>query len=128
MKTKSKRFLNLATLCLVLLGTALLMGRPVKAEVSGVSSTSQTSGFEKARERGESDGYKLGLSGGDLVPGKIQVPDDIEPGNGDDYKDAYEGGYEQGRRAADPVGTFLQDVWGFLTYAFNSIFGFNQNT
>ncbi|HGK8167298.1 TPA: hypothetical protein ACJ7EN_000588 [Streptococcus pyogenes] len=31
MKTRSKRFLNLATLCLALLGTALLMGRPVKA-------------------------------------------------------------------------------------------------
>ncbi|SUO45749.1 hypothetical membrane associated protein [Streptococcus pyogenes] len=30
MKTKSKRFLNLATLCLALLGTALLMGRPRK--------------------------------------------------------------------------------------------------
>ncbi|HER1920635.1 TPA: hypothetical protein VKO32_000608 [Streptococcus pyogenes NGAS346] len=33
MKTKSKRFLNLATLCLALLGTTLLMTRPVKAEV-----------------------------------------------------------------------------------------------
>ncbi|ACI60683.1 hypothetical protein JavanS529_0001 [Streptococcus satellite phage Javan529] len=32
MKTKSKRFLNLATLCLALLGTTLLMGHPVKAE------------------------------------------------------------------------------------------------
>ncbi|HEP6115140.1 TPA: hypothetical protein VLM34_000740 [Streptococcus pyogenes] len=31
MKTKSKRFLNLATLCLALLGTTLLMGQPVKA-------------------------------------------------------------------------------------------------
>lgn len=38
MKTKkSKRFLNLATLCLALLGTTLLMGRPVKAEGSVVS-------------------------------------------------------------------------------------------
>ncbi|HEQ5503775.1 TPA: hypothetical protein VHD08_001800, partial [Streptococcus pyogenes] len=33
MKTKSKRFLNLATLCLALLGTTLLMEQPVKAEV-----------------------------------------------------------------------------------------------
>ncbi|HEQ8384490.1 TPA: hypothetical protein ACQM9F_000427 [Streptococcus pyogenes] len=33
MKTKSKRFLNLATLCLALLGTTLLMAHPVKAEV-----------------------------------------------------------------------------------------------
>ncbi|HGH9922698.1 TPA: hypothetical protein ACJPGS_001000 [Streptococcus pyogenes] len=32
MKTKSKRFLNLATLYLALLGTTLLMGRPVNAD------------------------------------------------------------------------------------------------
>ncbi|VHM38841.1 hypothetical protein [Streptococcus pyogenes] len=32
MKTRSKRFLNLATLCLALLGTTLLMAQPVKAE------------------------------------------------------------------------------------------------
>ncbi|HER7749287.1 TPA: hypothetical protein VO477_000604 [Streptococcus pyogenes] len=32
MKTRSKRFLNLATLCLALLGITLLMARPVKAE------------------------------------------------------------------------------------------------
>ncbi|HFN2786403.1 TPA: hypothetical protein ACHDB9_000240 [Streptococcus pyogenes] len=39
MKTKSKRFLNLATLCLALLGTTLLMARPVKAEVIPVTET-----------------------------------------------------------------------------------------
>ncbi|HEQ9157568.1 TPA: hypothetical protein VIE79_000661 [Streptococcus pyogenes] len=44
MKTKkSKRFLNLATLCLALLGTTLLMGRPVKAEGSVVSDNSSGS-------------------------------------------------------------------------------------
>ncbi|VHD33555.1 Uncharacterised protein [Streptococcus pyogenes] len=32
MKTKSKRFLNLATLCLALLSTTLLTTQPVKAE------------------------------------------------------------------------------------------------
>ncbi|VGV91824.1 hypothetical protein [Streptococcus pyogenes] len=32
MKTRSKRFLNLATLCLALLGTTLLTTQPVKAE------------------------------------------------------------------------------------------------
>ncbi|MEY1913124.1 hypothetical protein AB7826_03220 [Streptococcus pyogenes] len=48
MKTKSKRFLNLATLCLALLGTTLLMGRPVKAEVvSRDNSTEQTEYNEK---------------------------------------------------------------------------------
>ncbi|VGV37246.1 hypothetical protein [Streptococcus pyogenes] len=125
MKTKSKRFLKLATLCLALLSTILLMTQPVKAEISRVS---PTSGFDEARKRGESDGYQFGFNGGDLDLDKIQVPDDIEFENKGDYKDAYEGGYERGRRDANPVGTFLQDVWSFLTYAFHSIFGFNQNT
>ncbi|HHK0193656.1 TPA: hypothetical protein ACQN8E_000135 [Streptococcus pyogenes] len=120
MKTKSKRFLKLATLCLALLGTTLLMGRPVKAEVSKVS---PTSGFDKAREKGDSDGYQFGLSGGDFDPEKIEVPDDIETEYGPDYKDAYEGGYERGRRAADPVETFLEDVWNFLKFVFGSWFG-----
>ncbi|HFF7428298.1 TPA: hypothetical protein ACGEI3_000538 [Streptococcus pyogenes] len=126
MKTKkSKRFLKLATLCLALLSTILLMTQPVKAEISRVS---PISGFDKAREKGDSDGYEFGLSGGDFNPDNIKVPNDIESGYGPDYKDAYEGGYERGRRAADPVGTFLQDVWSFLTYTFNSIFGLDQNT
>ncbi|HFX5461455.1 TPA: hypothetical protein ACIE0U_000472 [Streptococcus pyogenes] len=123
MKTKSKRFLNLATLCLALLGTTLLMGRPVKAEISKVSPTSQASGFDKAREKGDSDGYQFGLSGGDFDSEKIEVPDDIESEYRPDYKDAYEGGYERGRRAANPVETLLEDIWNFLKFAFNSLFG-----
>ncbi|HES4240269.1 TPA: hypothetical protein VON29_001545 [Streptococcus pyogenes] len=123
MKTKSKRFLKLATLCLALLSTTLLMTQPVKAEASKVS---PTSGFDKARERGDSDGYQSGLTGGDFDPNdpdSIKVPSDIESGYGPDYKDAYEGGYERGRRDANPVGTFLEDVWSFLKFAFNSLFG-----
>lgn len=42
---------------------------------------------------------------------------------GPDYKDAYEGGYERGRRAANPVETLLEDIWNFLKFAFNSLFG-----
>ncbi|HFP6020988.1 TPA: hypothetical protein ACHJEL_000846 [Streptococcus pyogenes] len=41
MKTKSKRFLNLATLCLALLGTTLLMGEPVKAEATRILNVQQ---------------------------------------------------------------------------------------
>ncbi|HGN5146060.1 TPA: hypothetical protein ACKSNQ_000501 [Streptococcus pyogenes] len=41
MKTKSKRFLNLATLCLALLGTTLLMGRPVNAEIVATEGVQQ---------------------------------------------------------------------------------------
>ncbi|HER4531690.1 TPA: hypothetical protein VKN04_000084 [Streptococcus pyogenes NGAS751] len=37
MKTRSKRFVNLATLCLALLGTTLLTTQPVKADGGGVS-------------------------------------------------------------------------------------------
>ncbi|VGS38794.1 hypothetical membrane associated protein [Streptococcus pyogenes] len=154
MKTKSKRFLNLATLCLALLGTTLLMAHPVKAEgvaIERVQQTDENTGDsdikreymnrygltdlteqdEQDRFRGYLDGYNDGLKGSNRSErSDIQVPDDLkDKGNrGTDYLDGYEGGYEQGRRAADPVGTFLQDVWGFLTYAFNSIFGFNQNT
>ncbi|MGS7227693.1 hypothetical protein ACEN46_00975 [Streptococcus pyogenes] len=53
MKTKSKRFLNLATLCLALLGTTLLMGRPVNADTvkqgegSDKSKVQQQSPYEK---------------------------------------------------------------------------------
>ncbi|HGM9000959.1 TPA: hypothetical protein ACKQOX_000459 [Streptococcus pyogenes] len=53
MKTKSKRFLNLATLCLALLGTTLLMARPVKAEVSrseGAERTEQQNLFRGPQE------------------------------------------------------------------------------
>ncbi|HGK8122455.1 TPA: hypothetical protein ACJ7B5_001070, partial [Streptococcus pyogenes] len=52
MKTKSKRFLNLATLCLALLGTTLLMTRPVKAEVVLAEGTQRTA------ENAEDDNIK----------------------------------------------------------------------
>ncbi|HFH9685097.1 TPA: hypothetical protein ACGOGQ_001759, partial [Streptococcus pyogenes] len=69
MKTKSKRFLNLATLCLALLGTTLLMGQPVKAEVGEGSDKSKVqqkqipyekSPYEKGVTDGHDAGYKLG--------------------------------------------------------------------
>ncbi|VGT85493.1 hypothetical membrane associated protein [Streptococcus pyogenes] len=61
MKTKSKRFLNLATLCLTLLGTTLLTTQPVKAEgvqyslESGVStdSSEQSSSTGQTGENAE---------------------------------------------------------------------------
>ncbi|HES0502654.1 TPA: hypothetical protein ACJPTD_001244 [Streptococcus pyogenes] len=89
MKTKSKRFLNLATLCLALLGTTLLMGEPVKADggdksLVGVSENGSTDGrlpssehrvdesseseeikkeaeaYQKGRDAGEEAGYRDG--------------------------------------------------------------------
>ncbi|HGK8339529.1 TPA: hypothetical protein ACJ7E6_000462 [Streptococcus pyogenes] len=66
MKTKSKRFLNLATLCLALLGTTLLMGRPVNADTvkqgegSDKSKVQQQSPYEKGVQDGHNAGYELG--------------------------------------------------------------------
>ncbi|ESU87614.1 hypothetical protein HMPREF1241_0472 [Streptococcus pyogenes GA03799] len=142
MKTKSKRFLNLATLCLALLGTALLMGRPVKAEVEGQSiSTEQTEmkrrymdktgigeqeleqKHGKDRFQGYLDGYKKGLEEPNVPKwSDIEVPD----GREDDYRDGYEQGFVEGRHEAYPVTAFLEDLWGFLTNVFGGWFGENQ--
>ncbi|HER5313414.1 TPA: hypothetical protein ACVFCV_001283 [Streptococcus pyogenes] len=52
MKTKSKRFLKLATLCLALLSTTLLVTQPVKAEVVLTqSSAGGSNGSEKNSEQ-----------------------------------------------------------------------------
>ncbi|HEP1518130.1 TPA: hypothetical protein VB513_001415, partial [Streptococcus pyogenes] len=66
MKTKSKRFLNLATLCLALLGTTLLMARPVKAE-EPKGERDRVEDQEKKMnpyQRGLSDGQKPGYERG----------------------------------------------------------------
>ncbi|HER6416902.1 TPA: hypothetical protein VLO78_000473 [Streptococcus pyogenes] len=86
MKTKSKRFLNLATLCLALLGTTLLMGRPVKAE--GVANGT-------LRNNEERDSIKK------------QYAENWEQGDLKDpyYKgrlDGYVNGYEEGKKLNAP--------------------------
>ncbi|HEP1548691.1 TPA: hypothetical protein VB530_001655 [Streptococcus pyogenes] len=149
MKTKSKRFLNLATLCLALLGTTLLMGRPVKAEGVAIERVQQTDENtedikreymtrhgtdlteqdEQDRFRGYLDGYNDGLKGSNRSErNDIQVPDDLkDKGNRDsDYRDGYEGGFEEGRRKNYPVQAFLEEVWDFLTGLFYNWFGENQ--
>ncbi|HEQ9697594.1 TPA: hypothetical protein VIQ89_000266, partial [Streptococcus pyogenes] len=110
MKTKSKRFLNLATLCLALLGTALLMGQPVKAEgmtpvVPTVSGNSEGEGPEKYWwHRGYNDGYKEGEKSetreGLDRNAFSKYPQDITQDTLDriEYLDGYEGGYEAGWR------------------------------
>ncbi|HES9188723.1 hypothetical protein [Streptococcus pyogenes] len=109
MKTKSKRFLNLATLCLALLGTTLLMARPVKAEVVKTDA-STISGSGEGEEsdkywwnRGHTDGYKEGEKSEirkDLdrktfsnFPEGLK-DDDYE--NRGEYMDGYETGYSEG--------------------------------
>ncbi|VHC89489.1 hypothetical protein [Streptococcus pyogenes] len=133
MKTKSKRFLNLATLCLALLGTTLLMAHPVKAEV--IQKGEYMAQFGKydpanypsnleARYKGYSEGYGKGFNGDDMPERlNMQVPEDVQSsGDSDDYRDGYEEGYGQGRHEGYPVVAFLEDVlksvWGFLTGIF----------
>ncbi|VGR10589.1 hypothetical membrane associated protein [Streptococcus pyogenes] len=156
MKTKSKRFLKLATLCLALLGTTLLTTQPVKAEVvltqspasdsheleknseqqkdiikkryidqTGISSEDLEQQHEKNRFEGYFHGYNDGLSGLERPKrDNIEVPSDCSDGHGDvEYKDGYEGGFEEGRRENYPVQAFLEQVWGFLTSIFHDWFG-----
>ncbi|EMO8655615.1 TPA: hypothetical protein ACKTEE_001625 [Streptococcus pyogenes] len=145
MKTKSKRFLNLATLCLALLGTTLLMAHPVKAEVARQSveqevtqqrnrvtdTTGGTDGDESHKQwnRGYDKGYEEGLSGSDRIErDDIDVPEDIASQYRDDYKDGYEGGFEDGRRKAKPIETFLEEVWEFFASIFKGWFGSDDNS
>ncbi|HGH8634376.1 hypothetical protein [Streptococcus pyogenes] len=159
MKTRSKRFLNLATLCLALLGTALLTTQPVKAEVVLTQSSAEGShdseknseqkdiikkhymgqmGIEpdeleqpdsKSRFEGYFQGYNDGLSGSDRSErDNIVVPRGIDPRYGDEYKDGYQGGFEEGRHEAYPVTAFLEDLWGFLTNVFGGWFGSNNSS
>ncbi|HER2321060.1 TPA: hypothetical protein ACISRQ_000498 [Streptococcus pyogenes] len=123
MKTKSKRFLNLATLCLALLGTTLLMARPVKAEVTAVTTEGvqrQTAENEDtidedtirkeymaffglsdsdsldgdARYKGYVDGYRKGFSGENRTD-RSAIEDPYYTALS--YEDGeYRDGYEQG--------------------------------
>ncbi|HEQ8484823.1 TPA: hypothetical protein VH928_000964 [Streptococcus pyogenes] len=65
MKTRSKRFLSLATLCLALplLGTTLLTTQPVKAaEISGSHSGKRVT--SRRQFKTYQDGYKVGCEEG----------------------------------------------------------------
>ncbi|VHA85014.1 hypothetical protein [Streptococcus pyogenes] len=124
MKTKSKRFLNLATLCLALLGTTLLMARPVKASEtygedvelrdSGEISTQDSDIRERylknvgmseedlkkdshKYDRGRLDGYVQGYKDGQKST--LRTPENSSPYDGPeegDYKTGYNDGYGSG--------------------------------
>ncbi|HEP2269050.1 hypothetical protein ACF0L7_00425 [Streptococcus pyogenes] len=98
MKTKkSKRFLNLATLCLALLGTTLLMGQPVKAEVTWTRNEGSSELTNQAEQQGGTSGRhnsfgsssENGESWGESV-------DSYDKGRADGYKDGYERGQQDG--------------------------------
>ncbi|HEP1474454.1 Uncharacterised protein [Streptococcus pyogenes] len=143
MKTKSKRFLNLATLCLALLSTTLLTTQPVKAEIAlaeGESTSHQTAqpisqsklflgsesgenstyGHDVWRGLGHSDGYEKGKESDSPDIGDIDVPNYVS--DKEAYKEGYQEGFEEGRREARPIETVLETVWQFLTDIFTDIF------
>ncbi|HHZ1260592.1 TPA: hypothetical protein ACWABO_000087 [Streptococcus pyogenes] len=94
MKTKSKRFSNLATLCLALLGTTLLTTQPVKAEgVPASSDSGEQLGSpaltENQRERKLIEEQYFGK-----WAGKEDLHDPYYKGK----LDGYIAGYEDGRK------------------------------
>ncbi|HEP1451971.1 TPA: hypothetical protein VB456_000578 [Streptococcus pyogenes] len=140
MKTKSKRFLNLATLCLALLGTTLLMEQPVKAEAirtdgqtehisqstdgqstDGQSTDGQTEHISQSTD-GQKDrdaGYKDGLRDGRRDAQTLSEPREPDQDQGDfkslDYCDGYFIGYYRGwDEVRYPVQTFLKDIFDWV--------------
>ncbi|HHK0053390.1 TPA: hypothetical protein ACQMHT_001508 [Streptococcus pyogenes] len=151
MKTKkSKRFyenkkiktlFKPRTLCLALLGTTLLMGRPVKAEeVSpniGVEGTSQYYGemqgeydeeaelSSKDREFGRQNGQKDGKEGKNgfgptINRDDIQVPEKVK--HQDEYQDGYEQGYREGWQQEHPLLGVVFDVFDLIWGAVGGFF------
>ncbi|HEP1684559.1 TPA: hypothetical protein ACQNPB_001753 [Streptococcus pyogenes] len=138
MKTKSKRFLKLATLCLALLSTTLLMTQPVSAggnneypQTSDVSSSGRSGHSSTINEEGDlygqsyDEGFEKGYEEGQRSDTSNVNRDSIKvPGHLDDtgYRDGFEGGYGAGWRNTHPVEAFLGEVWGFLTSIFKGWF------
>ncbi|VGU80776.1 Uncharacterised protein [Streptococcus pyogenes] len=142
MKTKSKRFLNLATLCLALLGTTLLMGRPVKAEGVPIRQGQEMVGsgnYDQETQEGGSEGqdsdelsgfsgtesqvagYKAGYD--DAINDKPQTPRDQlkAPSNLDesDYKDGYGIGYNYGWEKNHPIEVAVMNFFNWVLSFFN---------
>ncbi|VHE73916.1 hypothetical protein [Streptococcus pyogenes] len=123
MKTKSKRFLNLATLCLALLGTTLLTTQPAEAEVilyrpdwtsRGSDSQAKSQAKDDPYQRGREEGHKAGLEaakkGGKstISPGDVPKPyGSDEQKNGlykSGYTDMYRHGYSAGQHSLEGRG------------------------
>ncbi|HEQ4358409.1 TPA: hypothetical protein VGZ21_000215 [Streptococcus pyogenes] len=148
MKTKSKRFLNLVTLCLALLGTTLLMGRPVKAEEdsdikkeyqeSSSSTISTDSNRQSLNRESEQDdeaeaqdaGWQKGLEAGKnssiwkpaLEFDEVPQPD-VEYSDYvlQQYKEGYMAGYAYGWGETHELGLAVLSV---LQWVWGSIFGY----
>ncbi|HEP1487051.1 Uncharacterised protein [Streptococcus pyogenes] len=132
MKTKSKRFLNLATLCLALLGTTLLMGQPVKADVSTPETVQTSAGSDNDGDeytenwhKGYGEGYKEG-SNPDAEEKDVTELDKIAKDKaraknaGYGYSDGYQSGYyrasyETHHPIMAAIGSFLDWLWSLFT-------------
>ncbi|HEQ4658884.1 hypothetical protein [Streptococcus pyogenes] len=126
MKTKSKRFLNLATLCLALLGTTLLTTQPVKAEIvkspeaeqtvmqkNGVTETGDDNSYQKEWDRGYDEGYKKGNERNS--PKKPEHPP-VADGSG--YSDGYSTGYGAGWYDGHLVEAIIDGLISWFNYIF----------
>ncbi|HER5582431.1 TPA: hypothetical protein VK267_000597 [Streptococcus pyogenes] len=125
MKTKSKRFVNLATLCLALLGTTLLMEQSAEAEViliprpdwtsRGSDSRAKSQAENDPHQRGRVEGYQAGLEaakkGGNstISPGDVPKPYGSDEQKNGSYKsgytDMYRHGYSAGQHSLEGRGT-----------------------
>ncbi|HER9921064.1 TPA: hypothetical protein VM812_001619 [Streptococcus pyogenes] len=124
MKTKSKRFLNLAILCLALLGTTLLMEQSAEAEViliprpdwtsRGSDSRAKSQAENDPHQRGRVEGYQAGLEaakkGGNstISPGDVPKPYGSDEQKNGSYKsgytDMYRHGYSAGQHSLEGRG------------------------
>ncbi|HEP1262593.1 TPA: hypothetical protein ACF1JQ_001075 [Streptococcus pyogenes] len=101
MKTKSKRFLNLATLCLALLGTTLLMAHPVKAEGTWIRNEESSEPTNQAGQQGGTWGYRNPFgSSSESWGGTVESYD---KGYDAGYLDGYKNGREGGQRPENPT-------------------------
>ncbi|MGS7042632.1 hypothetical protein ACEN7R_04705 [Streptococcus pyogenes] len=150
MKTKSKRFLNLATLCLALLGTTLLMGQPVKAEGTLIQSASdgavdransdnnseqdnirreymsrlglsQSDIEQYPYDKGRLEGYIVGYRDG-MKSGATETPS-VSESAPEGYNDGYTEGYSRSwHETNQPIRTALYDVFGWFMGWLQSFF------
>ncbi|VHD76366.1 Essential protein Yae1, N terminal [Streptococcus pyogenes] len=118
MKTRSKRFLSLAPLCLALLGTTLLIEQPVKAEGSESRLEERVTkqrqfrtydeGYEQGRKAGYEEGRKEGAPENPEENPNVQKNGDYHPsderGPSDPYSDGFDLGYSQGWHKAKDGG------------------------
>ncbi|MEN4351815.1 hypothetical protein R2657_06575 [Streptococcus pyogenes] len=124
MRTKSKRFVNLATLCLALLGTTLLMEQSAEAEViliprpdwtsRGSDSRAKSQAENDPHQRGRVEGYQAGLEaakkGGNstISPGDVPKPYGSDEQKNGSYKsgytDMYRHGYSAGQHSLEGRG------------------------